>query len=167
MNHFIPCFSGRYLSELEKLNEIREWNGITINFYYPVQQRMISVKSPSIKFSKLEKDSTYRIEFDQSEISELDRVNFQNMYINFVKIESQIKSKGFKNIAKHPYYSRQLKYNYLNRMDFTNYTVIEIENVFKMDVNDNETTEVDLYLDGSSRGLIYIRTKNGYIKSVE
>lgn len=167
MSHFIPCFSGRNLTEQKKIQEIAEWNGISYTFYYPDQNRCIVIQSVVSNFKNLKKGSKFELELVQIEQNELDRNNFKKLYLKFVTIEAMIKTKGIEYTAKHPYHSKQLEYDYLNKIDLKGYSVSEIESLFRLKISDNEIYEFNLYYNGSSIRVIKIEIENGVFQSID
>lgn len=169
MEYLIPCFSGRRLSVAEQNDETLEWNGSTYNFYYEDSRQMISVPAitTDIRMVPLRSDSTYSLSLDATAITDFEQAQFRRLYYDFVSMSAVVAQSGIQTVLEGVNSKfRNVIYGYLNLIRFDNFTVKEVESLFKLDLPDTGTVTLNRYYDGKVIGKVKIITTSGYLKAV-
>lgn len=169
VSFFIPCFSGRRLTAEEKLEEMTVWNGTSFNLYYEDSRQMITVPviSTNIFEQKIVRDSTYKMSFSTVPVQSHDLEQFRGKYLKFVTLDSRVQQSGLQSILRHPHYSKTIWHDYLAVFRHADFTVVELENRFKIKFDSNGQIELGVYVDGSRVNAIRMESNGTYVSKME
>lgn len=150
ISYFVPCFSGRSMTTEERVEEMLIWNGSHYNIYYESAKMLISVPAVTIDLFKdrIKSDSVYLIPFTQSTPTEQDLNQFRAIYLKFMNLKAIVNLKGLESVIENPIFAKDIIRHYLPMFRLRDFSLGELENIFKMALPKESSVEIFGYLDG-------------------